>query len=75
MRLFILGRWTRAQLLWRSDRGAFFLFAGDNASRTHSITRRALERLAGEGLIQPTEIKPLLQRAVDHLLRELEVPA
>jgi hypothetical protein len=75
VRLFILGRWTRAQLLWRSDRGSFFLFAGDSPTRTHSITRRALERLAGEGLIQPIEVKPLLQRAVDHLMRELAVPA
>jgi len=40
-----------------------------------TYSRRALERLAGEGLIQPIEVKPLLQRAVDHLMRELEVPA
>jgi len=75
VRLFIQGRWSRAQLLWRSERGMFFLFAGDSPSRTHSITRRALERLAGEGLVQPIEGKPLLQRAVDHLMRELAVPA
>jgi len=75
MRLFIQGRWARAQLLWRSERGMFFLFAGDSPSRTHSITRRALERLAGEGLVQPIESKPLLQRAVDHLMREIAVPA
>ena len=75
MRLFIQGRWARAQLLWRSERGMFFLFAADSPTRTHSITRRALERLAGEGLIRPTEAKPLLQRAVDHLMRELAVPA
>ena len=75
MRLFIQGRWARAQLLWRSERGMFFLFAGDSPARTHSITRRALERLAGESLIQPIEAKPLLQRAVDHLMRELAVPA
>ncbi|MEO7007966.1 MAG: DUF1631 family protein, partial [Caldimonas sp.] len=27
VRLFIHGRWTRCQLLWRSDQGLFFLFA------------------------------------------------
>jgi len=75
MRLFVQGRWSRAQLLWRSERGQFFLFAGDSPTRTHSITRRALERRAGEGLIQPLEAKPLLQRAVDHLMRELAAGA
>ena len=45
MRIFLQGRWTAVQLLWRSDRGQFFLFAGEAAGRTHSITRRALERL------------------------------
>jgi len=71
LRLFVEGRWSRVQLLWRSDRGLFFLFTGDNPSRNHSITRRALERLAGAGLLLPIEHKPLLQRAVDHLMREI----
>jgi len=73
MRMFIHGRWARVQLLWRSDRGQFFLFAGDSPTRTHSITLRALERLGAAGLILPLEGKPLLQRAVDHLMRELSV--
>jgi len=75
LRLFVQGRWSCVQLLWRSERGLFFLFAGESATRTHSITRRALERLAGEGLIQPIDTKPLLQRAVDHLMSELAVSA
>ena len=53
MRLFIHGRWARCQLLWRSDQGQFFLFAGDSPTRNHSITRRALERLSAAGLITP----------------------
>ena len=44
-RIFLHGRWSRVQLLWRSDRSLFFLFAGESPARTHSITRRALERL------------------------------
>ena len=71
MRMFIHGRWTRSQLLWRSDQGQFFLFAGDGATSTYSITRRALERLSAAGLLCAPESKPLLQRAVDHLMREL----
>ena len=46
LRIFLQGRWSRVQLLWRSDRSLFFLFAGESPTRTHSITRRALERLS-----------------------------
>ena len=70
-RLFLHGRWSRVQLLWRSDRSLFFLFAGESPSRTHSITRRALERLAAAGLVQPLVVKPLIQRSVDRMMREL----
>jgi hypothetical protein len=70
-RIFLQGRWSRVQLLWRSDRSLFFLFAGESPARTHSITRRALERLSSAGLVQPIESKPLLQRAVDRMMREL----
>ena len=74
-RLFVQGRWQRVQLLWRSEQGLFFLFAGETAGRTHSITRRALERLAGAGLIQPLQTRPLVQRAIDSLSRELALPS
>ena len=58
-RVFLQGRWSRVQLLWRSDRSLFFLFAGESPSRTHSITRRALERHQhSAGLVQPIEAKP-----------------
>ena len=70
-RIFLERRWSRVQLLWRSDRSLFFLFAGDVSAQTHSITRRALERLASAGLVQPLESRPLMQRAVDRLMREL----
>jgi len=70
-RVFLRGRWSRVQLLWRSDRSLFFLFAGESPSRTHSITRRALERLSSAGLVQPIEARPLVQRAVDRMLREI----
>ena len=70
-RVFLHGRWSRVQLLWRSDRSLFFLFAGESPSRTHSITRRALERLSSAGLVQPIEAKPLVQRAVDRMMRDI----
>ena len=74
-RMLLHGRWNRVQLLWRSDRGLFFLFAGESRSQTHSITGRALERLASAGLVQPVESKPLVQRAVDRMMRELAAAA
>ena len=70
-RIFLERRWSRVQLLWRSDRSLFFLFAGESATHTHSITRRALERLGSAGLVQPIEAKPLVQRAADRMMREL----
>ena len=70
LRVFLNGRWRRVQLLWRSERGLFFLFAGETAARTHSVTRRALERLAGAGLMLPLETQPLVQRALDVVVRD-----
>ena len=69
--LFLHGRWTRVQLLWRSPRGQYFLFAGTDPSHTHSVTRRALERLSEEGLMKPLDDVSLVQRAVDDLMRKL----
>lgn len=70
-RIFLQGRWSRVQLLWRSDRSLFYLFAGDAPNRTHSITRRALERLGSAGLVQPIETRTLVARAVERLTRQI----
>lgn len=75
LRLFLHGRWSSVQLLWRSDLGLFFLFGSETAARTHSVTHRALERLNSAGLVQPLEASPLLQRALDSVARELVRPS
>jgi Protein of unknown function (DUF1631) len=75
LRVFLQGRWARVQLLWRSDQGLFFLFAGETAARTHSVTHRALERLNTAGLLQPLEARPLVQRALDVVTREIVRPS
>jgi hypothetical protein len=75
MRLFLQGRWMRLQLLWRSERGGFFLFAGETPGRTHSVTRRAIDRLNAAGLVLPLEPAALVQRAVDTLTRQLSLSA
>ena len=74
-RLFVHGRWACVQVLWRSDQGLFFLFAGERATSTHSVTHRALEKLAAAGLLQPLEARSLVQRALDNVARELVRPA
>ena len=74
LRLFLGGRWAPVQLLWRSDRGLFLLFASEQVGVTHSITRRALERLDAAGLMKPLEDRPLVQRSVDALVNQLSLP-
>lgn len=73
-RIFLNGRWTQAQLLWRSPRGSYFVYAGEAPDRTHSVTRRALERLRKAELLDTVEGHSLIQRAVDALIRRLDNP-
>jgi hypothetical protein len=72
-RVFLQGRWARLQLLWRSEQGGYLLFAAETPGRTHSITRRALERLHDAGLVEPLQAQPVVQRNVDALVRELSL--
>ncbi len=74
LRLFLHGRWARVQLLWHSDAFLFYLFAGETPARTHSVTQRALERLAAEGLMQALETRTLVQRALDAVMRDIARP-
>ena len=71
LRVFLQGRWSRVQVLWRSDQGLYTLFAGETAGRTHSVTQRALDKLSAAGLVQPLEARTLVQRALDNVTREL----
>jgi hypothetical protein len=74
LRLFLHGRWACVQLLWRSDQGRFFLFAGETAGRTHSVTSRALEKLSAAGLMRPVRELSAVQRALDAVTRALVQP-
>lgn len=72
-RLFLQRRWSAVQLLWKSEQGLYFLFAGEHAGQTHSITRQALERLDAAGLLQPLEARALLPRSIDALLNQISL--
>ena len=74
LRLFLVGRWTRVQLLWRSPQSLYYLFAGETPGRTYSVAQRALERLAAEGLMQTPEARTLVERALDSVMRDLVRP-
>jgi len=73
-RIFLNGRWTQAQLLWRSPRGSYFVYAGEAPGRTHSVTQRALERLRQADLVEDVNVNALVQRAVDALMRRVDAP-
>jgi hypothetical protein len=72
--MFVQGQWVTAQLMWSSDNGQFFMFASQHAGHSHSLTRRAVERLLAEGLITVLEDRSLMQRAVDSLIQDLDDP-
>ncbi|MBX3604125.1 MAG: DUF1631 family protein [Piscinibacter sp.] len=72
-RIFLQRRWSVVQLLWRSEQGLYFLFAGERSGQTHSITRRALERLDAANLLQPLEAKPLVPRNIEALLTQFSL--
>jgi hypothetical protein len=69
LRLQLQGQWCVSQLLWMSDNGHFLLFSGAAAGVSHSFTRRALERLQREGLIQPLPDAQVLQQAAQGVRR------
>lgn len=47
-------QWVRAQLAWVGHKNSLFMFVGQGG-RTHSMTRRILERLVRERLLRPFE--------------------
>jgi hypothetical protein len=73
-RMFVGGRWTRVQLLWRSERGQYLLLADDaDARTTHSMTRRALERLQAARLVQPLPPSSLVRRTIEKLTTQVSL--
>jgi hypothetical protein len=67
IRLQMQGDWVVVQLLWVSANRHFLLFSSPTAGRSHSFTRRALQRMAGEGLLRPLEAQNALERATERL--------
>jgi len=70
-KIFLQGQWVTARLMWQSENGGFFMFSSPLEGGSHSLTRRALERLRAEGLVTDVAEPSLLQRAVDSLMQDL----
>jgi hypothetical protein len=66
---FLRGVWRAVRLIWVSETRAHWLFVSDPGV-THSLTARAVERLARDGLLAPLEERNLLERAIDGWLAE-----
>lgn len=70
--LFIQSQWLTAQIAWISESRQFFLFVGQDAEDRHSLTRGALEKLLGNGLITSLAEDTVVQRAVNTLMQDLD---
>ena len=67
-RVFLLGRWMTVKVAWMSEARNLFLFSSRHAGRTHSMTRRMLQKLREAGLATRIEDGALLAQAMDSLV-------
>lgn len=71
--LFVQSRWITSQLTWISDSRNYFVFSGEQQDAPPlSLTRGAVLQLRAAGLLTALEERPVLQRAVDNMIRTLD---
>jgi hypothetical protein len=58
------GDWNRVQLFWKSPKNLFFMFNSNVGGKSHSITRRALDKLCIDNNLRVIESEGLIDRAV-----------
>jgi len=66
-RLFLEGTWMTARLRWVSPTRNLFVFSSRHGRRSHSLTRRMLQKLRHAGLATRIENGVLLAQAIDTL--------
>jgi hypothetical protein len=66
-RMFVQGRWADTQLTWVNPNRSLYVFSSSHGGRSHSMTRRMLEKLRGAGLAATLAPGDLLARAMDSL--------
>jgi hypothetical protein len=68
-RLFVQGRWTNAQLVWRSLDRSMFVFSCRRAGPSHSMPRAQLHKLRAAGLAATIERGQFIAQALGELAR------
>jgi hypothetical protein len=66
--LLVKGDWIRAQLTWASPHGTLFMFTSI-AGTAHSMSRRTLERLRGQGQIKVVADRNVVDEALDQVAK------
>jgi hypothetical protein len=62
--LFVDGGWARYQLTWSSPHGTLFMFTA-NAGKTHSMTRRLLDKMLQAGTLRMVSGQAVVDGALD----------
>ncbi|MGE3347765.1 MAG: DUF1631 family protein [Ramlibacter sp.] len=66
--LMVNGQWLRVQLTWASPHATLFMFTSP-AGTAHSMSRRTLERLRGQGLIRVVADRHVVDEALDQVAK------
>jgi hypothetical protein len=66
-RLFVQGRWSTLQLVWRSLDRSMFVLTNRQADANHTLTRATLHKLRAAGLAASIERGQLIAQALDEL--------
>lgn len=66
------GDWNRVQLFWKSPKNLFFMFNSNVGGKSHSITRRALEKLCVDNNLRNIEAESLIDRVVADVMASAE---
>jgi hypothetical protein len=66
--LMVNGQWLRVQLTWSSPHATLFMFTS-LAGTAHSMSRRTLERLRGQGLMKVVADRNVVDDALDQVAK------
>ena len=66
--LMVNGSWLRVQLTWASPHATLFMFTS-LAGTAHSMSRRTLERLRGQGLMKVVADRNVVDDAFDQVAK------
>ncbi len=71
LRVFMQGRWIRAQLLWPGERGELWLLADVASDETWAVRRQAMLTLHAAHLIDVMQPRSLVRDAAKQVMRQI----